>query len=208
MQKERNRRPGGAAGGQAAMAGGVAPAPKAHLRRSALGARRSALGARRSALGARRSALGARRSALGARRSALGARRSALGARRSALGARRSALGARRSALGARRSALGARRSALGARRSALGARRSALGARHCTASRSVPQCQPFSLSPPTAIHSALLLTEVGLLPDRGVHGRPAAIPTGEPTPLKPFRQWRGCGTAARPLSFDTCIRP
>ena len=129
MYKERNRRPGGAAGRQA-MAGGVARAREAQLRRSALGARRSALGARRSALGARRSALGARRSALGARRSALGARRSALGARRSALGARRSALGARRSALGARRSALGARRSALGARRSALGARRSALGAR------------------------------------------------------------------------------
>ena len=83
-EKVRSRRPGGAAGGQAAMAGRPAPAPAA---RSYLGARRSALGARRSALGARRSALGARRSALGARRSALGARRSALGARRSALGA-------------------------------------------------------------------------------------------------------------------------
>ena len=93
-EKVRSRRPRGAAGGQAAMAGGVAPAAEARSwpRRSALGARRSALGARRSALGARRSALGARRSALGARRSALGARRSALGARRSALGARRSAL--------------------------------------------------------------------------------------------------------------------
>ena len=115
---------------------------------------------------------------------------------------------ARRSALGARRSALGARRSALGARRSALGARRSALGARHCTASRSVPQCQPVSLSPPTTIHFALLLTGIGLPPCCGVHGRPAAIPTDEPTPLKPFRQWPGCGTAARPLSFDTYIRP
>ena len=67
MQSEkRDGRPGGAAGGQAAMAGRLAPAPEAQSwpRRSALGARRSALGARRSALGARRSALGARRSAL------------------------------------------------------------------------------------------------------------------------------------------------
>ena len=74
LHEERNRRPGGAAGGQAAMAGRPAPAPETQSGRSALGARRSALGARRSALGARRSALGARRSALGARRSALGAR--------------------------------------------------------------------------------------------------------------------------------------
>ena len=61
-EKERSRRPGGAAGGQAAMAGRTAPAPEAQS--SALGARRSALGARRSALGARRSALGARRSTI------------------------------------------------------------------------------------------------------------------------------------------------
>ena len=59
-------RPGEAAGGPAALAARLAPAPGAQSspRRSALGARRSALGARRSALGARRSALGARRSAL------------------------------------------------------------------------------------------------------------------------------------------------
>ena len=73
VYKERSRRPGGAAGGQAAMAGGVAPAAEAQSWPRRSGARRSALGARRSALGARRSALGARRSALGARRSALGA---------------------------------------------------------------------------------------------------------------------------------------
>ena len=123
-------------------------------------------------------------------------------------GGRVSGGGLRRALLPRPRRSLGARRSALGARRSALGARRSALGARHCTASRNVPQCQPCSLSPPTTIHFALRLTGIGLPPCCGVHGRPAAIPTDKPTPLKPFRQWRGCGTAARPLSFDTCIRP
>ena len=57
--RRRDGRPGGAAGGQAALAGRLAPAPEAQscARRSALGARRSALGARRSALGARRSIL-------------------------------------------------------------------------------------------------------------------------------------------------------
>ena len=53
----------------------------------------------------------------------------------------------------------------------------------------------PLSLSPPT-IHSALLLTGIELPPYCGVHGRPAAIPTGNRTLLKPFRQWHGCTSA------------
>ena len=210
MDKVRSRRRGGAAGGQAAMAGRLAPAPEAQSGRSALGARRSALGARRSALGARRSALGARRSALGARRSALGARRSALGARRSALGARRSALGARRSALGARRSALGAgsgsdvmlardpiSHAPLQARHEGHAPRLQLMeplevkirAVRHDHAAGwivwqagGICNVNPLSLLPPTTIHSALLpRTGIGCCRAMAYMERPTAILQAQP---------------------------